>query len=357
MYCTQCGHENADGASFCTECGNALTPASPEADVAVTEKAASEDVVVEETLVGEPAADEAPVDETVVEETVVVDAPVPPRQTVAPQQPAAPQPAAPQQPVVLQRGVLGQAWHDITGVQGWFKQVFVLMLMGLVPVLGWYVSGYMLQWGASAANGEQGLPRQTFTRDTLLRGVLYAVIGLIGGLATAGLFYLNLIPFIGWIAALVWGIVVSVFTTMAGIRMTAKKRFGAAFDLSELVAAFKRDPWGLVAAVFVPALVVFAIVFVVVLLVGAMAGAAAMGAYGAYGYRSYSYSPYYMGSSDPFGMVAGLIGGLGVAAVIVLVVGLLLNTFAQLWSLRAVGVWVSRNTPEWLVPEEGSSRI
>ena len=277
----------------------------------------------------------------------------PPRQTPPPPvQPPTGGPSAapvpPSQPPVaampVQRGVLGQAWHDLTGSQGWFGRVFVLILMNLVPVLGWYVSGYMLQWGASAGDGAEGLPRRSFSRSTLWLGFLYGVLGLLGGLAAAGLFYVGVIPVLGAIFLFCWGVVVSVYTTVAGVRMAIKGNFGAAFDLSEIVEAFKRDPWGAIVAVFVPGLVAGAIVCVLaMLLLTAAAGSLYASSY-------YLYSGSYYGNGyglDPLSTVGSVLGILGPAIVIVALVAAFVGTFAQLWSVRAVGVWVDRNAPQW----------
>lgn len=251
------------------------------------------------------------------------------------------QPSAAAQP---QRGVLGQAWHDLTSSEGWFGRVFVLILMNLVPVLGWYVSGYMLQWGASAGDGAEGLPRRSFSRSTLWLGFLYGVLGLLGGLAAAGLFYVGVIPVLGAIFLFCWGVVVSVYTTVAGVRMAIKGNFGAAFDLSEIVEAFRRDPWGAIVAVFVPGLVAGAIVCVLaMLLLTAAAGSLYASSY-------YLYSGSYYGNGyglDPLSTVGSVLGILGPAIVIVALVAAFVGTFAQLWSVRAVGVWVDRNAPQW----------
>lgn len=414
MHCNHCGHDNSEGARFCSSCGSPLddaaaeetaeaAPVDPEElEAGIAVAAEAEEALAEDAA---PDAGEAPAgtvpapDETVVveaDETTVVpvvedagdrEAPVdvdaapakqplpdvpgapvppaeyeppagpapepprPPRQTPPPPaQPPAGGPSAapvpPSRPPVaaapFQRGILGQAWHDLTGSQGWFGRVFTLILMNLVPVLGWYVSGYMLQWGASAGDGAEGLPRRSFSRSTLWLGFLYGVLGLLGGLAAAGLFYVGVIPVLGAIFLFCWGVVVSVYTTVAGVRMAIKGNFGAAFDLSEILEAFKRDPWGAIVAVFVPGLVAGAIVCVVVMLVlTAAAGSLYASSY-------YLYSGSYCGyGADPLSTVGAVLGILGPAVVVVALVAVFAGTFAELWSVRAVGVWIDRTAPQW----------
>lgn len=415
MHCNRCGHDNGEDARFCSSCGSPLdVPEEVVAGETVAEEAVgaapvdpeeleAEAAVAAEALAaadagdapGEPAA--AP-DETVVveadETTVVAEeaaageadtvperqplpdapgAPVPPdelhptagpapearRQTPPPPaQPPAGAPSAgpvppsqpPVPPMAAQRGILGQAWHDLTGSQGWFGRVAALVLMNLVPVLGWYVSGYMLQWGASAGDGSEGLPRRSFSRSTVWLGFLYAVLGVIGAVATASLFYVGAVPVLGPIFLFCWAVLVSVYTTVAGVRMAARGSFGAAFDLSDILEAFKRDPWGAIVAVFVPGLAAGAVIVVVAMLV--LTGAAGS----MYASRYYLYSGSYYGYGlDPLSTVATMLGILGPAVVIVVLAAAFAGTFAQLWSVRAVGVWIDHNAPQWKrAPREGS---
>ncbi|MEY8437240.1 zinc-ribbon domain-containing protein [Atopobiaceae bacterium 24-176] len=375
MHCKQCGHENGEDARFCTKCGSPLVPeevgieesveesvevasATDAADASESLPAETVLIAADETVVS-PVSDSASDEPASQKEPLPVDpgAPVPPassQQTPPPpvQPPvtgAGQAPVPPVQPPVAsqpQRGVLGQAWHDLTGSQGWFGRVFVLILMNLVPVLGWYVSGYMLQWGACAGDGTEGLPRRSFTRSTLWLGFLYAIVGILGALAAASLFYVTAVPVLGVIFLFCWTVVVSVYTTLAGVRMAIKGNFGAAFDLSDILEAFKRDPWGAIVAVFVPGLLCAVIVCVVVMIVmAAAAGSIYASSYYLYGSGAGSYYGY--GMANPFGALGNLLGILGPAIVIVALVAVFASTFAQLWSVRAVGLWIDRNAPEW----------
>lgn len=262
-----------------------------------------------------------------------------------PQQPVPP--AAPAQP-----GPLSQGWHDLTGQPGWFGTAMLLMLLNLVPILGWYAQGYMLEWAIQADDGAQGLPKPRFTRTTLWRGFLYAVLSLLGGIIGLGFTLLFKIPLVGILLYIAWMILVSVFVAMAGVRMTAKDSFGAAFDLSDLGDQFKQAPWGVILAVFVPGLIVGVIMAVIYTAVFASSF---------YSLGSLLESLAYMGSSASYmgyglgaagletllNMLLGSLAAVGFGAAVATLVQTVLSTIAQLWSLRAVGVWMSRQDPDW----------
>ena len=262
-----------------------------------------------------------------------------------PQQPV--QPAAPVQP-----GPLSQGWHDLTSQSGWFGTAMLLMLLNLVPILGWYAQGYMLEWATQAGSGAQGLPKPHFTRTTLWRGFLYGVLSFLGGIIGLGFTLLFKIPLVGIILYIVWMILVGVFVAMAGVRMTAKDSFGAAFDLSDLWEQFKQAPWGVILAVFVPGLIVGVIMAIIYTAVFAssfyslgnvLENLAYMGS-------SSSYMGYGMGSmglESLLNMLLGSLTAVGFGAAVATLVQTALSTIAQLWSFRAVGVWMSRQDPDW----------
>ncbi len=262
-----------------------------------------------------------------------------------PQQPVPP--AAPAQP-----GPLSQGWHDLTGQPGWFGTAMLLMLLNLVPILGWYAQGYMLEWAIQAGDGAQGLPKPRFTRTTLWRGFLYAVLSLLGGIIGLGFTLLFKIPLVGILLYIAWMILVSVFVAMAGVRMTAKDDFRAAFDLSDLWDQFKQAPWGVILAVFVPGLIVGVIMAVIYTAVFAssfyslgnlLENLAYMGS-------SASYMGYGMGAvglESLLNMLLDSLTAVGFGAAVATLVQTVLSTIAQLWSLRAVGVWMSRQDPDW----------
>ena len=404
--CPHCGTPADPGARFCTSCGANLE----EVDVAEAQvMAASDDAsdALDAASVGAAAAPEAASEAAVIEEEAsVAENPVPPAPEPAPVPEgaaapnAAPAPQAyyaqpvpqaqqaygqqdyqqqgyqqqdygqqaygqpaqpgyagqPQQPVPpaapAQPGPLSQGWHDLTGQPGWFGTAMLLMLLNLVPFLGWYAQGYMLEWAIQAGDGAQGLPKPRFTRTTLWRGFLYAVLSLLGGIIGLGFTLLFKIPLVGILLYIAWMILVSVFVAMAGVRMTAKDSFGAAFDLSDLWDQFRQAPWGVILAVFVPGLIVGVIMAVIYTAVFAssfyslgnlLENLAYMGS-------SASYMGYGMGAvglESLLNMLLDSLTAVGFGAAVATLVQTMLSTIAQLWSLRAAGVWMSRQDPDW----------
>lgn len=403
--CPHCGTPADPGARFCTSCGANLeevdvaeakvavasddASGSPDAapvGAAAAPEAASEAEIEEEASVAEnplpPAPEPAPVPESAAAPNAApapqayYAQPVPQAQQAYGQQdyqqqgcqqqdygqqaygqPAQPGYAGqPQQPVPpaapAQPGPLSQGWHDLTGQPGWFGTAMLLMLLNLVPFLGWYAQGYMLEWAIQAGDGAQGLPKPRFTRTTLWRGFLYAVLSLLGGIIGLGFTLLFKIPLVGILLYIAWMILVSVFVAMAGVRMTAKDSFGAAFDLSDLWDQFRQAPWGVILAVFVPGLIVGVIMAVIYTAVFAssfyslgtlLENLAYMGS-------SASYMGYGMGAvglESLLNMLLDSLTAVGFGAAVATLVQTVLSTIAQLWSLRAVGVWVSRQDPDW----------
>lgn len=409
--CSHCGTPADPGARFCTSCGANLEEVDvAEAQVAVASddasgssgaapvgaaaapEAASEAAAIEEEVsVAEnslpPAPEPAPVPEGAAAPNAVPASqayyaqPVPQAQQAygqqayaqqgAPQQgcqqqgfgqqaygqPAQPGYAGqPQQPVPpaapAQPGPLSQGWHDLTGQPGWFGTAMLLMLLNLVPILGWYAQGYMLEWAIQADDGAQGLPKPRFTRTTLWRGFLYAVLSLLGGIIGLGFTLLFKIPLVGILLYIAWMILVSVFVAMAGVRMTAKDSFGAAFDLSDLGDQFKQAPWGVILAVFVPGLIVGVIMAVIYTAVFASSfySLGSLLENLAYMGSSANYMGYGLGAvglESLLNMLLGSLTAVGFGAAVATLVQTVLSTIAQLWSLRAVGVWMSRLDPDW----------
>lgn len=365
--CPQCGAPADPDAQFCASCGASLEEAAiTEAQVAVastdTSDAAPADAAPSDAAAASGAvpADTAPADTVPADTAPAPQAyyaqPVPSTQQAS-GQPVQPgygnQAQRPMQPTApVQPGPLSQAWHDLTGQTGWFGTAMVLMLLNLVPILGWYARGYMLEWATQAGDGAQGLPKPRFTRTTLWRGFLYGMLSLLGGIIGLGFTLLFKIPLVGILLYIAWMILVSVFVAMAGVRMTAKDGFGAAFDLSDLWDQFKQAPWGVILAVFVPGLIVGVIMAIIYTAVFASSfySLGSLLENLAYMGSSASYMGYGMGSvalENLLSMLLGSLTAVGFGAAVAGLVQTALSTIAQLWSLRAVGVWMSRLDPNW----------
>lgn len=298
MYCPSCGRELKDGSRFCGYCGAKVEEAG---QTGQTGQAA-------------PAAQTAP---------------------VTSQQPPMAQPApAPHTP-----GPLGAAWHDITSSQGWIKRVLLLMAMKCVPVLGTYVVGYNLQWGAAAARGDASpLPRGTFTARTFLMGLFSSVISLFFMLAGSVLWVLNLIPLLGWIAVFVINLFVSAFCSLTLVRMALFDSLREAGELSEIWRTFKGRAGSLVAAACLPGIIVtvaFAVVMVLLVFIMAASlygGFVQYGMYGSFGLAS---------------MIGSVFAIFGSGVILFVLVYIFFSGLTEMWALRAVGHWIAANAPEW----------
>lgn len=319
MFCPHCGRPVADGTKFCGNCGQPLGAREVPTSEAQPAAASATEPGPAPTARAEP-------------EGVQSQYQPQPMPMVPPQQP----------------GCLGSAWHDITSSPNWVRWVLLLMVMKCVPILGFHVTGYGLEWSADAARGSVStqLPQGNFSTRTFLTGLFAAILGLLFGIANVWLLALAAIPVLGWvipIAVLVFG---SALYTLACVRMALFGRFGQAFQLSDLFSAYKRGVGSLVAAVVLPVVIVNAIYFLIVLLFG---DGTAVGLF-LTSLRGSTYGAAHMASP------VGTLFGLGALFVVLCLIGQFLNGFAEIWSFRAAGIWVRRNAPEWASEAQGMAR-
>ncbi len=281
--------------------------------------------------------------------------------------PAAEPQQAPVQPPLAQQtppGSIAQAWTDITGHSGWFPRVLLLMFMGAVPFLNFFVAGYLLKWATKTSNTQsEGLPRHTFDGECFVWGFLFSVLQFIVTIATIFIsIFLNIIPVIGFIFAWLLSIFFTGYIYLAGIRMVMKKKFGSGFDLSQIFEVIKRDPWHFFLAVFLPTLAVAAVIAIILILIWVIflssnvtnflklfSGASgysssALNSYGSStrGYGSSSYS-----SFDPLSIILGIVTTGGVTFLISLLIAGIVGTFGNIWVVRAVAHWLRKTAPEW----------
>lgn len=337
MTCPTCGAPTRDGAKFCSSCGSPLPQESAPEDVQETVVAEQVTETVQEPAPERPCAPDAP----------TAPSPEPPQPQFRPQPPVQP----------AREGVLGAAWRDITSSPGWVGRTALLALMGVFPVVGFYVNGYLLRWSAELVNGARtALPKGVFDRKAFLTGFLYWVVTFLCGLAASVLVVLNVIPVLGAILAWLGFLCVNCYAAVAGIRMALSGRFGAAFDLSQIVEVLKRNPGSAFVAVFVPSLVTGLVGVLVSLMVVAVFGAASCSALAkSVGYASYGYGyGLSSGSDGALGALGVIFGILGPLVGIVVVVLMFCSVFGTIWSLRAFGHFVAENAPEWAVDADAA---
>ncbi len=395
MNCPKCGNEVAPDAKFCAHCGTPLTGISqPEQAAQSSEQTAADQPATEQTAAEQAAAQsaaesQAPAEQAAAQPAAESQAPAEqaaapaasaeqPTAAAAPAEQAAAAPvvqpaptyqqpnyqAAPaaqpaptyQQPsyqAVKEPTCFGEAWRDITSSAGWLKRVLLLMLMKCIPILGFYVSGYCLQWGADAARGTNSpIPKGTFGKGTILAGIFYWILGIIVTLASIWFYILGSIPFVGWIITLVAVIMLDAFLALMGMRMMMFEAFGQSFELSAIFKAYRHKTWNLIVAAELPRIIMIAIFAVIALIVGLIAGMAVLFGGASFIDAAYAYST--TGNTDVFGMVIALLAAFGVAIFILLFVYLFLSGFAEVWSLRSVGHWVNRYAPEWIEESKNS---
>lgn len=268
-------------------------------------------------------------------------------------------------------GAVAKAWTDITGHRDWFPRVLLLMFMGVIPFLNFFVAGYLLKWATKTSNTEsQGMPRHTFDGECFVWGFLFAVVQLIATIAVVFIaIFLFMIPVIGCILVWILSIFFSGYVYIAGIRMVQKKKFGNSFDLSQIFEVIKRDPWHLFLALFLPALaacaviaVIFAVIWSIFLAANAtnffniISGATGygssslsnLGAYGSSsalrGYGSYGYT---YSQPSMLASIVSLIAGGGVAFLISFLIAAFIGAFGNIWIVRSVAHWLRKTAPEW----------
>ena len=257
-----------------------------------------------------------------------------------------------------QEGCLGAAWRDITSSAGWIKRLLFLAIMNCVPVLNFYVSGYSVKWGADVASGKrEPLPRGNFTKHTFVVGLFAWILSVLMTVANIWFYAIDLIPIIGVLVTFVLSLFASAFLALATMRMALRRKFGAAFDLSEIIIRYKKRVGSLLASAVVPGIIMGAIFVVIAIILVMIFGGIAMAGLSS---SSYVYSSLYYSMSslsyNPVGAILGIVSALGAVIVFLVMLALFLAAFANVWSMRAVGHWVAQNAPEW-VDEAAEQKI
>ena len=348
MFCTKCGAQVADGAAFCTACGNPTGAAQAAVQPVIQPVAVQQVPQQVPQQMGQQAQ---------------------PMYGAAPQQPYGQQPygqqpygqpmgaVPPTAPPTQMRGCFGSGWDDVKGSQGWFKKVALMALIDLVPIFSWVNVGYGWRWGKDVAMGRrEDMPQKIVSGDNFKMGFFIFVAGLVFTLILYACgFVLGLIPVIGLILAIVLDFFASMFMNLAYMRETLFESIGAAFHFGKIFEVYKRNLGTLFCIAVVPGLIAggigFLIFLVYSLLVGLVGGADLLSvlpalANGANPEYVARYLMYNMGGSIAIVFILSLVFGY---------LGTIPYQFCMLVQQRAMGHYVARIAPEW-APEAAAAQ-
>lgn len=235
------------------------------------------------------------------------------------------------------------AISDIRSTPGWIKRIFLLAIMSTIPVLNFFSLGYALEWATDSwKNIPRDMPRGTFNKDAFLYGLFYTILIFLFNIGTSWLAICNIIPIAGTILWIVLLIQANVFLNLAAIKMTAFKRFGAAFDMSEIFVKLRLKSSGLYKAYIMPWLIccgiifgMFLLAFVICTLIGMLLTVGSIGI-------GPNLLPVILGS---FVRVMWLYV---IFILIILVASFFLLELAEVWSLRALGYWYGYHAFDWI---------
>lgn len=256
-------------------------------------------------------------------------------------------------PAKKQESILGAAWKDIVGSKGWFSKIFQLMIMGLIPFMNFFVSGYMLDWSATLLGGvREALPKRAFTRKSFVVGFFYQVLVAICWCVSLVTLVFLPIPLLGAVVIFVLNVFITAYGMIAGIRMALEGHFLAAFDLSDIWKVMKKDLGSLFVAVFIPALIMSIVATVLALiLVAVVAGSVLASVSTAHtisnlsSFSNMTYNPYatYI-MSNPWLLLGQVVAVALPLLVVFLIVFGMLVVFMNIWQMRAVAHWLKKNT-------------
>lgn len=326
MLCPQCGTDNREGSLYCRQCGARIADAA-----AAAQPGASAD-----SQAGQSSAGQQPFGAD-------------PSATPYGGEPFAGQAQQPyQQQPVSAGGCLVDAWNDVRSSEGWVGKACLLGIVNAVPILNWVVMGYILRWARQLSGSiHTPMPKGLFVDRAFVTGFFAAIISAVFWIVTwiVG-FVVGWVPVFGALAALVIGVLVSLFADAAIVRMAVVDRLGAAFDFGRIWRSYKRALGSLFCASFVPtimaSIVILVLTVVFVLIASAIIGSGAAVAS--------LYSAHH--SIDVItGLPALYVASGGVGSIILMVVLWVLCAMvlamAQLVSYRAMGYWAARVAPEW----------
>lgn len=237
------------------------------------------------------------------------------------------------------KSCLSAGWADCKQPGFWKKTAF-MGLIELVPILNFVNQGYMLEWSKEVPfGGRTSLPQKVVTGRNFEIGfyafVISLVFSLVAGLAGG---ILGWIPLIGWIATVVIGFLVAMFTYILNLRMAMRSQLGEGFKVGDAWKAIKRDWSGLLWAILAPGLIAAGVILVVSLVYTFLAVLFLIPVIGMTAYP------------DPAYMVSAIVGGGLGFALLTLVFAYICSwagVVSQLVGYRAAAHWVARYAGEW----------
>lgn len=135
------------------------------------------------------------------------------------------------------------AWHLFTGVEGWFGHYMRLVLIGLIPIVGWlYVYGYLLEWSRVTAWGSDEFPKSA--RPEFGKAVKAGFRGAVCGFAISIVFFIIqwLLPgTLEWIVSILQILATGVIIIMA-LRATIYETVSAGFAPRQISAMISDNP-------------------------------------------------------------------------------------------------------------------
>ena len=243
---------------------------------------------------------------------------------------------------------LSAALRDVASSPGWVATMLLLGLASCVPVLGFVVTGFGLNWARELSfDRREPLPQRIFADGAFMRGLLanvamfllsipLIVAGVLVIFALSGIGALVLIPVTAAYLALVQACLV---------RMAVRDSFGAAFDVPVVWRARKMAP-GLFSSALVPPIVASIASSFAVGVVTAVVQPELLANLAFLDYGQLSFDVWLMllnGSANLALTAASVLGSVASAA-------------ATVVSLRALGHWSRRAAPEWAEEACGESR-
>ncbi len=276
-------------------------------------------------------------------------------------------------------GCLSLAMKDITSTPGWFKKIFMLCLIGCIPIVGFAVEGYVLNWCKDLFQGRRETMPNTILKKgaigkgffaTLIRLALwfvFIVVPLLGVLvinAFLGAFSPKLMAGVMVILVIAISIALALFCTpyvnASIMRMVYFDNLESGFNSKRVWRVFKKGFGSSVFINFIPALIAIVAMSILLLIISLIAGLVStphlnfLSHIAPYGSISASAL-----NSFPVQSTIFHLGSLtAVFYAIYAFLAMMVSSFLVILVMRAMGHWTMRYGQEWEQElHEGESEI